>query len=165
MTEVFRRAQPAWFVGDDSTSGVWFAAGPISRSQENRQPFVDTYFTDGETVGLEPLANDPNPDMRLYRTHFTAENMKAAVQAIRDAPCDRETVVCKARHYSLEPDDYAISYAGVIAEVTLRNERAPEDWYDAGSQPGQWVPFDTRRNQVVFGAQVSGLGIYRGIPN
>lgn len=156
---------PGWWQNADTADGVWFASAPISKTAT--QDLIDTYYTDGEeNSALQPIdyAGSP-PPMQFFRAHVTPTNMVNIINRINGQNgCSTTPTKC----YSTTPGDYALQYAGVIAEARIRKEireeyaYTPTTQFDAG--PGAWSPNDLAKDQVKLGAHVYGVGIYRGVP-
>lgn len=161
LAQQYATAYPSWFPNGASGDGVWFASAPISKS--STQHFVDTYYTAGEeNSALGPVNYGGNPPMAFFRGHVSFENMQNIIASINGA--------CGCG-YSTDPSNYALQYAGIIAETRIRSEIrelpqynfAPTSQFDVDST--HWIPNDSAKDQVSFGAHVYAVGVYRGVPN
>ncbi len=165
---------PAFFAPGQTGEGVWFTSAVISKSNNNQNPFVSIYYTDGELLSsMAPVDNGGAPPLPFFRAHISAANLVNSVQAIKSKPCPaprgcpNRVSAYPGGAYSENPADYEVEYAGFIAETTLRNPATdgPDTNYHAGLEDGQWTPNDITKNQVSFGLRAYAFGVYRGIPN
>jgi hypothetical protein len=154
-----------WFANDNSNSGVWFATGPVSMSPTNTNQYINTWYTAGEdNAALQPVDMNGAPSMPFFRAHVSWQNMANIITGIKNSPCPTPNgMTCLSKGYSTDPADYELVYAGVIAETTVANERAPNSSFDAS--PTNWVVDDQNKWQVSLGAHIYALGFYRAVPN
>jgi hypothetical protein len=137
----------------DYAQGVWFASGNTS--------LTSNYFTNDElgTVStaaevLPPSKFNPSEPLKPYRMKVTRQNLTNLTAAINAKVLPPGTS-CPARGYSTNPDNYTVKYAGVIAELTIFDERF-------GSYMGSPTAPDFSKDQGSMSVKFSDLAILRG---
>jgi hypothetical protein len=142
---------PNWY-GGMSGNGVWFSSGEIGANT----PYITTRYT----VGLSDAPLSPRWNLSaaspFFRAHFTQQNLLNLINAIQANPCAGPPN-CPAKGYSTNPADYALEYAGVIAESTLTDGQ-----FDVSAT--NWVPNDPTKDQVSLTAHIYAFGVYRYVP-
>jgi len=162
-TQLAVTSYPAWFAPGQTGNGVWFGSGPISTASTNTNPYVTTRYTQG-TDSLIVSGSNSNPPMLFYRAHVTQANLIAIINGINSNPCSGPPN-CPAKPaggYSTNPANYVLKYAGVIAEVALKNDHIDSGNYDAS--PSSWLPNDTNKDQGAFGGHINGFSVYQYLP-
>ncbi|MEO6758499.1 MAG: hypothetical protein ABIO24_03525, partial [Saprospiraceae bacterium] len=158
MTREAVALYPLWFTAPEAGqgAGVWFAGGPIRAGSAS--PYVTTMYSGGQLT--KPLTPQGTP-MEFWRAHVTPQNLINSINAIETTGCYKAQFKgvlfdCPARGYSKNPADYALEYAGVIAEVVLLDNR-----FDISDR--YWTVGDSNKDQVSLGVHVQGFGVYRYI--
>ena len=132
---------PTGFVGFDYAQGVWFGSSGICTTD------ISTHLYGA----LSQTAVFPNE--QFFRIHITRANWVNLINRINAAGPTSSTIqctpgtTCPMNGYSINPDDYRLQYAGVIAEVVLLENGSPNN--------------TSAIRQITMGANIHGVGIYQ----
>lgn len=171
---------PNWYLATPfNESGVCFVSAPITPSQstfitampDNQGQYIGS--TMQPIFAIEPgtgvIVGDPNAPMKLYSVAITQANLGQIVGQI-NATCP----LAPAGGYSFVGADWAIEYAGVIAETPVITDEIISSTdggnYDVsrsswGGNPAGPTPYgDTSKDQVAFAVRIDSPAIYRFIP-
>lgn len=140
-------ATPANVISCDYKQGVWFSSGNTTYSSK--------YFThdsaSNNAILLPASKFSPSDPALFFRMRITPGNFIATVTDINAST----STDCPARGYSTNPDNYILKYAGVIAELTVFDQRY-------GPYIGTPTAPDYSKDQGSMGINFYNLGIYRG---
>lgn len=160
MSAKANQAFPSWNIPPSST-GVWFAVGPISMSAANTQPYVTTRQTTGQLTAPLQTGAWVYP-LEFWRIHITPENMAAIVNGINSQPClgppNCPERISQGSKYSSRMSDYALEYGGVIAETTVRDYLVNPTKLDLSYD--NWVFADASKSQVGMSVRVNGFSFF-----
>jgi hypothetical protein len=122
-------------VSADYPGGVWFGASGICTTDITTR----VYSTPTQTQLFS--------DERFFRIHITPANWQTLIARINAAGAACSPGTCPASGYSTDPSQYRLQYAGVIQEIALLENGAPNN--------------ASAIRQVSMGSHVNGVGIYR----
>lgn len=134
----------------DYKQGVWFASGSTTYSTK----YVTHDPASTNSIVLPASKLSPSDPTLFFRMRITPANMTAIAGDINGASSSLKSL-CPATGYSTNPDDYIVKYAGIIAELTVFDQRY-------GPYIGTPSAPDYSKDQGSMGVNFYNLGIYRG---
>jgi hypothetical protein len=144
-------------VSIDYPNGIFFASGAVRTST----PFTTVIYTGAQAREYPNRWDQRTTEpLQFYRMHVTPKNLVQIVDAIQALPCPNG---CPAKGYSRNPNDYIVTYAGLLSEVTVLDCEYSALRCDPPA-PQQFVANDPNKDQMAAAVRLSGLGIYRAIP-
>lgn len=170
-TNFAKAAYPYWYQNTAAGDGVCFLATPVSTAHTTyATPMPDNV---GQYVPNMAQVFNPNAPLTPYSVAITPTNLTQIVARINDGT----QTYCPFKPsggYSSDPADWALEYAGIIAEAPVFTDQrlSPTDPgnYDAtrdswGGNPAGPTPYaDHSKDQVAFGVRIDSPGIYRYFP-